>query len=415
MTEKNQNTPNKRYDTKMTRKYKLKIKDGNLYIGNAFQGAPDVTNLQFLEKFDILTLNIHISNGMIVQLRNNMIKELTMLNFMDDESLHRKLNLNVDDLELENLEVLVLLGNNLDNDQLFNLVKFKKLRNLIVSGNNVDLTHIHSVISLTNLTMRQCEMKNIDQIVQLVNLQVLDVSSNLLQNIDSLSLLVNLQELYISDNEQLDIAPLSSLVGLVQLDLSYCGLSQVCALKPLINLRSLNLSYCSNINITGLQYLKGLTYLNLNNCDLVSICVLRPLQNLETLNIESNKIVYLGTHLNQMKNLQQLGAECNLISDFSSLEKHKNFNNVNEYGFRCFGIPHQANPLKEERCRALKFSHIEDPNIQLRLFNNKRKTLQTVLNSFQQKINAVLNYKNHLQFTFSAAQLFEQMNQTISQ
>ncbi|CAL6010768.1 Leucine-rich_repeat domain superfamily [Hexamita inflata] len=187
MTKQKQNLLNQEYDAKMIHKFKDKIKQGNLQIGNWFQGAPEVTNLRFLEKFDIQTLNIYINNGMSVRLRNNMIKELTMLNFIDDESLHLNLNLKVDDLDLENLEILVLDGNNLENDQLLNISKFKKLHTLFVSGNNVDLTHIHSVLSLTNLTMRQCDMQNIDQIAQLVNLQVLDVSTNLLKNIDSIS------------------------------------------------------------------------------------------------------------------------------------------------------------------------------------------------------------------------------------
>ncbi|CAL6010770.1 Hypothetical_protein [Hexamita inflata] len=116
-----------------------------------------------------------------------------------------------------------------------------------------------------------------------------------------------------------------------------------------------------------------------------------------------------------MKNLQYLRAECNLISYFSSLEKHKNFNNVNEYGLRCFDLPHQTNPSKEERCRAKKFNHIEGPNIQLRQSKNKRKHLQTVSNYFKQKLNAIINNTNHFQFTTSAAQLFEQIDQAVSQ
>ncbi|CAL6011198.1 Hypothetical_protein [Hexamita inflata] len=103
MTEKNQNALNEEYEAKMTLKYAGKIKDGNLEIGNPYGGDSEVTNLRFLEQFDIQTLNLYISNGMYVKLRNDTLKKLTVSNLWDEE-LQQILKLNVDDLELENLE-----------------------------------------------------------------------------------------------------------------------------------------------------------------------------------------------------------------------------------------------------------------------------------------------------------------------
>ncbi|CAL6037766.1 Leucine-rich_repeat domain superfamily [Hexamita inflata] len=88
----------------------------------------------------------------------------------------QKLNLTVNDLELENLEVMLLENNNMENDQLYNLAKLKKLHTPDVSKNNVDLKHIHSVTSLTKLYMRECDLKNIDLIT---SLEDLDLSSNI--------------------------------------------------------------------------------------------------------------------------------------------------------------------------------------------------------------------------------------------
>ncbi|CAL6075949.1 Leucine-rich_repeat domain superfamily [Hexamita inflata] len=154
--------PNQQYDAKMTQRYKGKIKDGKLEIEDL-----EITNLKFLEKFDISMLKIQNNSGMSLKLKSNTIKQLKIMNLMDAHSIF-----NLNDLELENLEVMQFQDNDLENDKLNNLSKFMKLHTLDVSRNNVDLTNIHNITSLTSLL-------NIDQIVSLVNLKSLDLSENI--------------------------------------------------------------------------------------------------------------------------------------------------------------------------------------------------------------------------------------------
>ncbi|CAL6002326.1 Conserved_hypothetical protein [Hexamita inflata] len=477
VTEQNQNALNEEYEAKMTLKYAGKIKDSNLEIGNPYGGDSEVTNLRFLEKFDIQTLKLHISNEMSVKLRSSLLKELSIFNereYDQKEKQKQRLNMQVDDLELENLEVLKLENNKLEDYQLYNLAKFKKLHSLDVSKNQVDLTHIHMVLGLTILSMRycslknidlisslvnlqelnlsgntsidlsplykidsltilslnKCRLKNIDQIVQLTNLEVLNISdNNQLQTIDSIRLLVNLKELDISWNNKIDISPLKDLVGLKILNLRRCALTQLIALKPLTNLQDLDLSYNPNIIITELQYLKKLTHLNLEYCNLVSICVLRPLVNIEELNISSNTIVYLDANLNEMKKLKTLMLDNNRISDFSELEKHPNYNNINKYVTQIYNninengyIPNgldiydQEEPSNEQLFKANKFRKIESPNIQLKEIQNQHQTLQTLQTAFKnckQEINAAINNarQSQIQFTANVVRLFQQLNQ----
>ncbi|CAL6002398.1 leucine-rich_repeat domain-containing protein [Hexamita inflata] len=435
MNEYNLNALNEDDAEYMTRKYQRQIKDGNLEIGD----DPEVTNLRFLEQFNISNLNLCISNIMSVKLRSSALKKITMSNLRDDEGQQQRLNMQVDDLELENLEVLDLADINLENDQLYNLAKFKKLHTLDVSFNKVDLTHIHSVTSLTKLYMQECGLRNIelisslvnlkeldlsqnrdidlsqlqqvrsltkltmlysgltniDQIAQLINLEVLNISDNQLLTINSIGSLVNLKELNISYNKQIDIAPLKDLVGLIKLYLNDCELKQVSALKHLINLQTLYISYNYDINITELQYLKNLTHLNLNCCNLVSIYVLGPLVNLEYLYISFNNIVYLDADINEMSNLKELSVQQNLVSDFSSIEQHQNFNNINEIGDRCFDISNQKDPLQEELYLADMMRKIKIPNIQLKEIQNLHQSLKTELDNFKQEINMVLKIITH--------------------
>ncbi|CAL6076272.1 leucine-rich_repeat domain-containing protein [Hexamita inflata] len=429
---------NKKYDQKIMRRYKRKIKDGKLEIMD-----PEIINLRFLENFDIQYLRLYISNGMSVRLRNNTINKLTVLNLIDDSIF------NLNDLELQNLEVLELENNGLQNNLLYNLFIFQKLHTLRVNNNKVDLTHIHNITNLTTLQMQKCGLKNIDQItslvnlkdldissnrdldlsplykvkglskltmnnccltnidqiVQLTNLEVLDISSNYLYAIDSIRLLVNLKELDISFISSIDITPLKDLTGLIKLNLQQCKLGQLAALKPLIKLQTLDLTYNQNISITDLQYFKNLIHLSLEGCRIVSIYILRALVNLEELNISRNKIVYIDANLDQMAKLKYLRVQFNQINDFSPIEKHLNKNDfdTDDQQIACEEVLHEAN----------KHRNIERPNIKLKETQNKRKLLQTALNQFKQEINETMNNERQIQIQFTAnvVRLFQFLNQ----
>ncbi|CAL6063508.1 leucine-rich_repeat domain-containing protein [Hexamita inflata] len=443
-------------DEQISLKYEGKIQDGNLDIGDWQKGDKLVTNMNFVEKYNIQKLKIYVSDSMNVKFRSITINQLTL--DKSEQARQQVMKLNIDDLELENLEVLHVSNNKLVNNQLYNLAKFKKLHTLNVSRNDVDLTHIHVVPSLTKLYMQRCGLKNIEQISSLVNLhqldlsankgldlnpliklksltelcmkgcglknidqigsltnlQVLDISLNTLVNIKSISRLVNLKELNIMQNENIDISPLKELQGLVKLDLRYCKLKQLSALRPLINLQILDISFNSNINITTLQYLKNLTHLYIKCCGLVSVCVLRPLVKLEELLIATNEIVYLDANIINMKQLKTLRVEDgNRICDFSTIEQHPNFNSIDKFGKRCFNISGQIKPFKQQLRQANNIRRIESPNIQLKEIQSQHKSLNTALNSRKQEINAVLNNarQSQIQFTANVVHLFQLLNQ----
>ncbi|CAL6089409.1 tandem-95_repeat protein [Hexamita inflata] len=456
MTEEHLNLQNQEYDEYMVSKYESKIQNGFLQVGSSDNGDPEIINLNFLEKLNIQTLKLYNNNAMYVQMESNTIKEL---NLKLPSHLQELLKLNVDDLELENLEVLVLDANRLQNNQLNNLAKFKKLHTLDLSYNNVNLIHIQSVVSLTKLFIKCCGLKNIEQITSLVNLkelnlslnpdidiaplckvnsltklnisecqlkqidqignitnlQVLNASKNLLGNTDNIGLLVNLKELNISYNNNIDITALKDLVGLIKLQLQCCGFQKVSTLKSLINLQNLDLSYNYNLNITELQYLKNLTDLNLLSCNLVSICVLKPLVKLESLIIEDNKIVYLDANLNEMKQLKVLRVDVNRISDFTQFQKHNNYKKIYENEHKCIDISYQYQPSENELFQANKMRHIERPNNQLIEISNKRQTFITALNNFIHEIVAVTNnaHQNHIKLTSSVVCFIQQLDQFV--
>ncbi|CAL5985008.1 Leucine-rich_repeat protein [Hexamita inflata] len=241
MTEQNQNAQNEEYDEFITRVYEGKIKNGRLEISNQDREYPQITSLRFLQKLDIQALYFYNDTDISIKLQSQTIKELTFDKTFEQD----KLNLNIDDLELENLEVLDLHDNNLENVQLYNLAKFKKLNTLNVSRNRVDLTHIHCLISLTKLSMQKCGLKNIDQISLLLNLKDLNLSQNILENQqlnNNLFKLKKLQALDISDNK-VDLTYIHSVKSLTHLNIQECGLQNIDQISSLVNLEELDLSY----------------------------------------------------------------------------------------------------------------------------------------------------------------------------
>ncbi|CAL6002442.1 receptor-like_protein [Hexamita inflata] len=271
MTEQNQNSLNEEYDAKMTLKYEGKIKDGNLEIGDMFEGDPEVTSLRFLEKFNIQTLKLNNCYDMSVQLKSSTLKELSMSNYRDqqeEDDVKQRSNLNVDDLELENLEVLELNDICMNNDQLYNLAKFKKLHTLNVSRNKVDLTNIHYVTSLTKLSMQECGLRNIELISSLVNLKELDICLNRNVDFSPLYQLKSLTKLTMRQCGLTNIDQITQLINLEVLNLDYNQRLTINSIGSLVNLKQLDISYNDNIDITPLKDLVGLIKLDMNNCNL---------------------------------------------------------------------------------------------------------------------------------------------------
>ncbi|CAL6075991.1 Leucine-rich_repeat domain superfamily [Hexamita inflata] len=138
----------------------------------------------------------------------------------------------------------------------------------------------------------------------------------------------------------------------------------------------------------------------MESCGLVSVCFLRPLKNLQSLNLCFNKIVYVDNEFNSMKKLQQLNLSLNLISDFTSLQKHPNFSK--------FNLLNQRPPLYTQLLLANKVSNIENTNIQLIKIN--KQCLK--MSQFKQKINALTENTqiNLIQFTSNVVRLFQVIN-----
>ncbi|CAL5979466.1 cell_wall-binding repeat-containing protein [Hexamita inflata] len=151
------------YNLTMIKKFKDKIRNGELKI----QYCRKLTNLEFQQELEIHKLILIGCQNIVPTLKSCTLKELVI----QDSNLQ-----NIDGLELENLEILDVQGNEeLCNS---NFKKFKKLTQLYASGTIIDISLL----------------------VQLQQLRILNLSNTKLQELSPLQFLVNLEELYLSSN-----------------------------------------------------------------------------------------------------------------------------------------------------------------------------------------------------------------------
>ncbi|CAL6022183.1 Leucine_rich repeats-containing protein [Hexamita inflata] len=344
------NTNNKQlseYDVQMIKTYQHQIKNGELEISN----DQNLQSLTFIPMLDINALTIYQCDNVESALMSDTVKCLKIEN-CNMES--------VDGLQLENLENLQLLYTNLINLQ--NIDRFRLLKELKISSKYIDLEGIQSLEHLTQLTIFESVISNIDVLKHLGKLTKLHLDSNDLVDLSVLKSLVNIEDLSISGNIRVDLTSLPYLAKLVvlnisnldlqsvqfldqytqlkelklssnrledisslqhmrqlaKLDLSVNNIKNLSIFSHLINIEYLDLSNNSEVDVEPLKCLVKLSYLNLNDCNITSISALRPLVNLKELLLTRNYNIDISS-LQYFTNLTYLElAEC-VIYEISAL------------------------------------------------------------------------------------------------
>ena len=190
---------------------------------------------------------------------------------------------------LKNLEKLNLDPNQInDVSPLSSLINLKEL---VLSGNN-QIKNLSSLSSLPNLMKLHLDRNKVDvrQLLSLSNLTNLSVSQASIENINLLSSLTNLTELHLIGNSIKDISPLGSLTRLTYLDLSNNQIKDVSSLSNLKSLKVLQLNGNPLVDVAPLSSLTNLKDLYLKNSSIKDLSPLSSLTNLEHLYLTGNPI-----------------------------------------------------------------------------------------------------------------------------
>ncbi|CAL6065278.1 leucine-rich_repeat domain-containing protein [Hexamita inflata] len=283
------------YDTKMIQQFQKLVSNDTLTLDN----EENVSSLSFIPKLNVTELTI-IDIEIIPKLTDDGIKKLSIY--------HCNLQ-SIDGLELKNLEVLQLYGNNIKSIK--TIVGYQNLKELVLSHNTkIDIAPLQYMVQLTSLNLKQCKLKDISILQFLVNLKVLDLSFNKNINIDPLKYQVQLSDLKLNICALNDMSPISQLHNLKVLEIAGNKLENIYAIQNLVNLISLNvgenklkdisilkkfpnlkeivLNHNEGVDIAPLSRLPQLTKIGLHSCQLQSIQVLTQLVNLEDLTISGN-------------------------------------------------------------------------------------------------------------------------------
>ncbi|CAL5984005.1 Conserved_hypothetical protein [Hexamita inflata] len=154
-----------------------------------------------------------------------------------------------------------------------------------------------------------------------MQLSILKANQNQLENVDELIGLKDIEEISLINNKITDLKGLQNITYLKEINLNYNHLYSLKGLPNYSTLRSLQIIENPGIkSLDGLDYLPNLQYLSIQNCKLTSLeHISERLPNVTMLALYGNELQSL-IDLRNLKYLQNLYAEHNLIENLDGLQ-----------------------------------------------------------------------------------------------
>ncbi|MBE6157535.1 MAG: hypothetical protein E7160_01955 [Firmicutes bacterium] len=342
-------------------------------------------------------------------LENNNINDLSKLEELKDLYYINLENNNISDISiLNNLDVRSV---NLSKNKITDLSKFnnKFLESIDLTGNK-KLENFEGIKDLYAVTLNDCDITNLDEVIKLSNVHYLYLDKNELRSLKNISLLGNLNVLTVNDNKLIDLNDLGDSNNLYSLSVDNNNLTDISGLSSLKNITTLSIS--GNDKIEKYELPSTIMFLNISNCNISESTDLNGL----------SKISYINTTKNpNFKNIGQLikNTESEWLDVYNdnsyTIEELKNFEdmasekNIGLYidGVSCdYALPYdiytvaldisnnyyirnivmkniQMNNMKNGRAdKKAKKVYVSDPY-------NPRVIIQTYYNSINMSLNLV--------------------------
>jgi len=141
---------------------------------------------------------------------------------------------------------------------------FLALEGLSIGHNHVtDITNIPALDGISELSIRDNRIVDLEPLWQLQDLVMLDAGKNLIEDISGIGALGQLRRLFLDRNKIVSLDGIEALHDLEELDLAYNSLESTMAIASLERLQRLNLTQ------TGLTDLEGI--LSLGDLDLLRV------------------------------------------------------------------------------------------------------------------------------------------------
>lgn len=185
---------------------------------------------------------------------------------------------------------------------------------------------IENLVNLQTLDLSFNQINDISALKNLTNLKKLNILDNQISDIGALKRLTNLQELSLGQNQISDISLLEGLTNLESFESNCNSIKDISALKGLTNLKKIDLSstQIDDNDISNLENLKSLSFLRLAYNQISKIDVLKGLTKLEYLNLDGTKVsdadrqalkktltncLILDSAINNTNNVSNIGSQ----------------------------------------------------------------------------------------------------------
>lgn len=185
------------------------------------------------------------------------------------------------------------------------ILKITTLKTIEISNSRINILPKNTT-QLTSLTLKNCLIYDIENILDYKTLETLNLSQNLITDITQISNLKKLSNLNLANNKIDDISAITDIISIKKLDLSNNKIVKITKLSNLTFLETVNIS---NNEIASVLEFSNLRYLTILNCAYNNLKTLEP--------------------LTKSTSLQEIYANDNYIEDVSYLENFENLSYIN--------------------------------------------------------------------------------------
>ncbi|CAL6073822.1 Conserved_hypothetical protein [Hexamita inflata] len=360
--EQNQDQTNN-YSVKMIEAYQKQINNNTLICS-----SKELTDLEFLNAFDISVLKLYECPNMIPVLCNNKITSFSLESFQFKN--------NNDQFQFNNLLILTLSDiQNLSSDS--GLFKFSQLKELYLTQMTIDSKCLIGQHNLNKLEIDQCTITdnmNSDRFNQFLNLQVLKISYIKQLKNSSLFKSSQLKELHLTKIE-IDSQCLINQLNLNVLQIEECVLTNDNNYSANINLLQLHIINC-NLNSVNLCVFKKIDELYISRSYLQNQCLentyIAPFINLKKVKIDESKLQNLT--FNNTQKLQ--------FTDLIELNISKSNLQGSNFNFQLFNCLKNVN-FKDNTLDIINLSVFQNTDKLLLSWNKLTKVITVPLNKIR--------------------------------
>lgn len=206
-------------------------------------------------------------------------------------------------------------------DQIIGLRNLDKIEELYLQDNQIlEIKGLENLQCLKILSLKSNFIEEIKGLENQFNLKTLYLHSNKIKEIKNLESLHNLNALFLNNNQISKISDLENLTNLKTLSLNDNQIYELEGFDSLLNLKELFIRQNFIKKIKGLEKLQNLKRLDLGNNRIIEIEGLESLGKLEYLNLNNNNIDEING-LKSLKKLKYLNISNNDISYIRGLDE----------------------------------------------------------------------------------------------